>query len=135
MICPVWQYPHCGTSSAIHACCNACPSKLSPLAPSPSIVVTPLPATCDTGVEQERIGLPSTCTVQAPHSPAPHPNFVPVSSRVSRRTHSSGVSGETLTCFSLPLTRSVMSAMKLCALKAQWSLRTGQHGTQPGGKG
>ena len=22
MICPLWQYPHCGTSSAIHACCS-----------------------------------------------------------------------------------------------------------------
>src|SRR5690606_11310316 len=23
MICPAWQYPHCGTSSSIHACCTA----------------------------------------------------------------------------------------------------------------
>src|SRR6266567_9035321 len=75
------------------------------------MVVTFLPATCDTGVEQERIGLPSTCTVQAPHNPAPHPNFVPVSCRLSRRTQSRGVSGETLTRLSLPLMRSVISAM------------------------
>src|SRR5579864_4573461 len=69
------------------------------------------PPTCDTGVTQDRVGAPSTCTVQAPHNPAPQPNFVPVSVRVSRKTQSSGVSGETLTFFSLPLTRSVMSAM------------------------
>src|SRR5579863_3746089 len=75
------------------------------------MVVTLLPATCDTGVEHDRIALPSTCTVQAPHSPAPQPNFVPVNSSVSRRTQRRGVSGETVIFFSLPLTRSVMSAM------------------------
>src|SRR5262245_34627451 len=31
-------------------------------------------------------------TMQAPHRPAPHPNLVPVSLRLSRSTHSSGVS-------------------------------------------
>src|SRR5579864_8698172 len=107
MIWPVWQYPHCGTSSATHACCSTC----SPFAPSPSIVVMLLPATCDTGVEHERIALPSMCTVHAPHNPAPQLNLVPVSSSVSRRTQSRGVSGETETFFSLPLTRSVRSAM------------------------
>src|SRR5258708_22803511 len=95
------------------------------------MVVTFFPATCETGVEHERVGLPSTCTVQAPHNPAPHPNFVPVSSRASRRTHSSGVSGETLTFFSLPLMRSARSAMDV-----QWlSFGTWQHGTQPSDKG
>src|ERR1700681_527973 len=122
MICPVWQYPHCGTSSAIQACCSTC----SPLAPRPSIVVTFLPTTCETGVEQERIALPSTWTVQAPHNPAPHPNLVPVSSRVSRRTQRRGVSGETLTLFSPPLTRSVMSAMDV----QLWILRAAQHGNE-----
>ena len=33
----------------------------------PSMVVTFLPATAEIGVTQERTGLPSTCTVQAPH--------------------------------------------------------------------
>src|SRR5579859_7335961 len=87
-----------------------------------------LPATWETGVEQERIGLPSTCTVQAPHKPAPQPNFVPVSSRVSRRTQRRGVSGATLTFFSLPLTRSAISAMK------SWEAAA-QHGNQPTQKG
>src|SRR5580658_3002056 len=118
MICPVWQYPHCGTSSAIHACCNTC----SPLAPSPSMVVMLFPATCETGVEHDRIADPSTCTVQAPHSPAPQPNFVPVSSRVSRNTQSKGVSGETLTFFSLPLTRSVKSAICFPVSIATWTI-------------
>ena len=37
--------------------------------------------------------MPSICTVQAPHRPAPQPNFVPVSLRCSRTTQSSGVFG------------------------------------------
>src|SRR6516165_7525420 len=32
-------------------------------------------------------------TMQAPHKPAPQPNFVPVSFNPSRITHSNGVSG------------------------------------------
>src|ERR1700737_1123980 len=75
------------------------------------MVVMFFPEACETGVEQDRIAAPSACTVQAPHKPAPHPNFVPVSSSVSRRTQSRGVSGETLTFFSLPFTRRVTSAM------------------------
>src|SRR5947207_13010988 len=89
------------------------------------------PATCDTGVEQERTGLPSTWTVHAPHSPAPQPNFVPVSCSVSRTTQSSGVSGGTETVFSLPLTRKVMSAMVV----QLWEFGTAVHGTQVNGKG
>ena len=41
----------------------------------------------------ERTALPSTCTVQAPHSPTPQPNLVPVSASSSRRYHISGISG------------------------------------------
>src|SRR5207244_7506404 len=69
------------------------------------------PATCDTGVEHERTGLPSTWTVHAPHSPAPQPNFVPVSCSVSRNTQSRGVSGATFTVRSFPLTRKLMLAI------------------------
>src|SRR6476659_9041612 len=52
-----------------------------------------LPATSDTWVWQENARLPSICTMQAPHSPAPQPNLVPVSFNSSRMTQSSGVSG------------------------------------------
>ncbi len=45
------------------------------------------------GSMQERSGVPSTCTVQAPHWAMPQPNLVPVSFNRSRRTHSSGMSG------------------------------------------
>src|SRR4051812_14445191 len=75
------------------------------------MVVMLFPVTCDTGVEHERNAAPSTCTVHAPHSPAPHPNLVPVSCSVSRNTHNSGVSGDTVTLRSLPFTRRVKSGM------------------------
>ena len=39
-----------------------------------------------------RTAWPSTCTVQAPHSPAPQPNRVPVSRSSSRRYQSNGMS-------------------------------------------
>src|ERR1041385_6227634 len=74
MICPDWQYPHCGTSTSIHARCTAWLES----GESPSIVVTFFPATVDIGVPQERVATPLTCTVQAPQSCSPQPNLVPV---------------------------------------------------------
>src|SRR6202167_5802922 len=75
------------------------------------MVVMLFPATPETRVEHDRIAAPPTCTVHAPQSPAPQPNFVPVSSSVSRNTQSRGVSGDTFTFFSLPFTRNVKSAI------------------------
>src|SRR6266540_1529420 len=108
MICPDWQYPHCGTSSSIHARCTTCERFLD----RPSIVVTRLPATADTGSTQVRVATPSRWTVQAPHWAMPQPNFVPVRPRVSRSTQRSGVSGVTLTVSRLPLTVKVIAAMQ-----------------------
>ena len=42
------------------------------------MVTTVLFATSDTCVWQARTALPSRCTVQAPHRPAPQPYLVPV---------------------------------------------------------
>ncbi len=61
------------------------------------MVVTFLPATLEMGVMQERVASPLMCTVQAPHSAMPQPNFVPVMLRVSRSTQSKGMSGLTST--------------------------------------
>src|SRR5579863_10163364 len=93
------------------------------------MVVMFFPPACDTGVEHERIAAPSRCTVQAPHSPAPHPNLVPVSAKVSRKTQSNGVSGGTLSFLSVPLTRIVMSAIFL-----PLPMLPGDHPTQPAAK-
>src|SRR6266705_6708920 len=73
------------------------------LVPMASIVVTRLPAAAETGVMHERAGLPSTCTVHAPHSAMPQPNFVPVIPSTSRITQSNGVSSSTSTLRDLPL--------------------------------
>src|SRR3546814_15573115 len=61
------------------------------VAPIPSIVVIALPPTLSTGSRHERTGSPSRWTVQAPHSPRPHPYFVPVSPTTPRTTHHSGI--------------------------------------------
>src|SRR2546430_10666946 len=100
MIWPDWQYPHCGTSSAIQARCTACARFLD----RPSIVVTRLLATAEMGSTPVRVATPSRCTVQAPHCAMPQPNLVPVRPSVSRSTQRSGVSGVTLTVSRLPFT-------------------------------
>ena len=75
-----------------------------------SIVVIFLPSAWDTGVEHERIGCPSRCTVHAPHKAMPQPNFVPVMPRLSRSAQRIGVSESTSTFIALPLTFSVIIA-------------------------
>jgi len=44
----------------------------------PSMVVIACPMAAPTGITQARLGMPSRCTVQAPQSATPQPNFVPV---------------------------------------------------------
>src|SRR5882762_4628110 len=67
------------------------------------MVTTGFRSTLETGVRQARVGAPSTCTVQAPHCPTPQPNLVPTSPRLSRKIHSSGVSGAASTARGWPL--------------------------------
>src|SRR3954451_695800 len=74
------------------------------VAPIASMVVTYAPSTLSTEVMQDRVATPSTCTVQAPHSAMPQPNFVPVIPSTSRSTQSSGVSSSTSTLCVFPLT-------------------------------
>src|ERR1035438_1351 len=57
------------------------------------MVTTFLPAASFSEVWQLRTASPFRCTVHAPQSPAPQPNFVPVICRRSRKYHSSGISG------------------------------------------
>src|SRR5581483_11010977 len=91
--------------------CTFCPTGWLAIA---SIVVTCAAPTADTGVTQLRIGLPSRCTVQAPHWATPQPYFGPVIPRVSRRVQRSGVSGSTSASITLPLTLS-LKAMARCS--------------------
>src|SRR5689334_1123316 len=68
------------------------------------MVVTSEPCRLSTVVMQERVAVPSTCTVQAPHSAMPQPNLVPVMPSTSRNTQSSGVSLSTSTRCVVPFT-------------------------------
>src|SRR6266446_5172275 len=56
------------------------------------MVVTWRPCAIMTGMTQVRIAAPSICMVQAPQTPMPQPNLLPVSRRCSRTTHNSGTS-------------------------------------------
>src|SRR5262252_236101 len=100
MICPDWQYPHCGTSIAAHAFCTGC--ELSRDRPS-MVTILSVGLIALTGIEQERTTLPFRCTEQAPHCATPHPYLVPVRPTCSRITHNSGVPGSTCTSLVLPL--------------------------------
>jgi hypothetical protein len=83
-------------SCAIQADCTGCrPPAPRPSDPSPSIVVTLRPPSSPTGTTQARSAAPSMCTVQAPQTPMPQPNLVPVSPTTSRTAHSSGMSSGT----------------------------------------
>src|SRR5438876_162789 len=74
------------------AFCTGC----SAPAPRPSTVVTDLPAAARAGIRQLTTGAPSTSTVHAPQTPAPHTSLVPVRSSSPRTTsirRASGSSG------------------------------------------
>src|SRR5713226_7025318 len=101
MIWPDWQYPHCTTSRSSQAFWILAPAAVAPIA---SIVVIAEVPMLSTGVMQEREATPSICTVQAPQSAMPQPNFVPVMPSTSRNTHKRGVSPSTSTVRSTPLT-------------------------------
>ena len=81
------------------------------------------------GVAQERIGLPSMCTVQAPHDAMPQPNLVPVSLRCSRRTQSSGVSGSTPSSLRTPLTVKATMRFLQLSVKTIFRIRNDVFGT------
>src|SRR5258707_11790046 len=89
------------------------------------MVVTALPATCDTWVWHEKARLPSMCTMQAPHRPVPHPNLVPVSFNPSRITHNNGVSRGASLDAALPLTVKLvgMACLLACSADASWRRR------------
>src|SRR4030088_83998 len=86
---PGVQKPHCKASSDMNALCTGC----SLSAPTPSTVVTVLPATAPAGSRQLVTGTPSSRTVHAPQTPAPQTSLVPVRPRPSRSISINSVSG------------------------------------------
>src|SRR6266487_2098620 len=104
MIWPGVQKPHWKASCSMKACCIGCRWAGSP---SPSIVVTSLPAALTARTRQAFTLRSSRCTVQAPHSPWLHPFLVPVSPRRSRNASSRVTRGSSARVRSTPFTRSV----------------------------
>ena len=68
-----------------------------------SMVVIACPTAALTGITQARLGMPSRCTVQAPHNATPQPNLVPFIPSRSRKAQSRGMSGSASTLCDLPL--------------------------------
>src|SRR5882672_790549 len=84
----------------------------------PSMVVISAPPTSFMAVVQERMASPFWCTVHAPQSDIPQPNFVPVSPATSRRYHSSGMSGSPSNVLSFPFTlRRIICPLQLRPMK------------------
>ena len=79
---PGVQKPHCNASCAMKAFWTG----WSPLVPTPSTVITALPAAARAGNRQLTIGAPSSSTVQAPQTPDAHTSFVPVRPSPPRMT-------------------------------------------------
>src|SRR5262245_60964048 len=69
------------------------------------MVVTCRPCAIITGMTQVRTAAPSRCMVQAPHTPMPQPNLLPVSRRCSRTTHSSATPTGQSNSAGAPLTK------------------------------
>ena len=75
------QKPHCTAPALRNSSCRS----VSPSADSPSTVVTSCPSASTQRTRQEFTALPSSSTVQAPHSPSAQQLLVPGSPTSSRR--------------------------------------------------
>jgi len=75
------------------------PGRVAPMA---SMVVMAWPTAAPTGITQARLGIPSTCTVQAPQSATRSRTSSRHAEQVAQH-HSRGISGEASTVCDLPL--------------------------------
>src|SRR6266511_2449657 len=77
----------------------------------PSTVFTRRPSHARPSTRQESTGVPSTSTVQVPHSPSSQTCFVPVSPKSSRTTSSSVLGGAKATSTGSPFSSSAIFAL------------------------
>src|SRR3989338_7893663 len=82
----------------------------------PSTVFTSRRSHATPSTRQESTGIPSTSTVQVPHSPSSQPCLVPVRPRSSRRTSRSVLWGAKETWVSSPFRRNVTCNGRLTVL-------------------
>jgi hypothetical protein len=90
------------------------------------MVVTDLPFTSLIAVWHDLVASPSRWMVQAPQAATPHPNFVPVSPRTSRRNQSTGIDGSPSNDCAWPLTCTVIMPSSQSKLASLESSRPGQ---------
>src|SRR5664279_1833542 len=101
------------------------------------MVVISTPTASETLVTQDRVAWPLRWTVHDPHCETPQPNLVPLRSRTSRSTQSSGMSGGTSTVTDFPFTLSVSGmaeALRLGGVRgalAGWGGSLARAGWQP----
>jgi hypothetical protein len=107
MIMPLWQKPHCGTSSSSQARCTGCELSGRQALDGDDLCSG---VTAPTGRLHERVAAPSMWTVQAPHWATPQPYLVPVSPSCSRMNQSRGVFSSASASTTRPLTLSLAIA-------------------------
>src|ERR1700730_11603449 len=95
-------------------------------------VRTLTPSACTANIRQERTGLSSTSTVQAPQTPCSQPRCVPVRPQSSRNASAKLRRGTTRIMRSTPFTVNVTSCLSLIALRTpprivQYPLRRNRH--------
>src|SRR5260370_42281965 len=100
-IIPGVQMPHCAPPHSRNASCNGF---IKTCADIPSMVTMFAPLACATGTRQLFTSMPSNKTEHEPHSPSPHPSFVPVNPRSFRSTSNNLSMGWASTFFAWPLT-------------------------------
>src|SRR5215208_2370935 len=105
---PGVQKPHCTAPWATNDCrtVSACL-----LFARPSIVVSSQPSQSSANNRHELTERPSTMIVQAPHSPSPHPYFVPVSPITSRSIDSALMPAPTVAVCFTPLRVKLISVL------------------------
>src|ERR1041384_5297628 len=93
------------------------------------MVTTVLPPTSDIATPQARTASPFMCTVHAPHSATPQPNFVPVRPSSSRRYHISGIDGSPSKDRCCPFTLRLTMMSSLDGPESAFgSIKGGNHG-------
>jgi len=110
---PGVQNPHCSPWHSMKACCTGlivdAPVPSTEPA-SPSTVVISWSWAVMANIRQERIGVPSIKTVQAPHTPCSHPTWVPVSRSSCRRKSDNSLRAGAIAVCATPLTRIAISS-------------------------
>src|ERR1700675_4089614 len=127
---PGVQMPHCAPPCVMKDCWTAW--RHSPSA-TPSIVRMLAPCACIAGTRQLLTSAPSISIEHAPHSPSPHPSFVPLRCNCSRKVSSKRAMGYVSSVVARPLTRHATRTFE-CAAATGSRMCALQHGEENFGR-